>query len=176
MKTTRTLRILSLVGFLLLFAPFYDSCDGHRIKKAQASEAAAIDTTAIKIDSTKIDTTEISKNQADTISNSVENDRYSIIDICYEFVDDEDSENAFEFAKIAINEIIEFNSKEFKKVIKDEGNAVIFFKLKNLSFAFIVLITPIIFALSFSKKRNTLFKLSILNLVFVLVTIICIFL
>ena len=27
MKTTRTLRLLSLLGMLLLFAPFYDSCD-----------------------------------------------------------------------------------------------------------------------------------------------------
>nr|WP_294775036.1 hypothetical protein [uncultured Flavobacterium sp.] len=28
MKTTRTLRLLSLFGFLVLFAPFYDACDG----------------------------------------------------------------------------------------------------------------------------------------------------
>lgn len=31
MKTTNTLRILSLIGFLLLFAPFYDSCDGKYV-------------------------------------------------------------------------------------------------------------------------------------------------
>lgn len=29
MKTTRNLRLLSLFGFLLLLAPFYDACDGE---------------------------------------------------------------------------------------------------------------------------------------------------
>ena len=30
MKTSRKLRLLSLLGFLLLFAPFYDSCDNRK--------------------------------------------------------------------------------------------------------------------------------------------------
>jgi hypothetical protein len=33
MKTTRTLRLLSLLGFLLLLAPFYDACDGRSLFK-----------------------------------------------------------------------------------------------------------------------------------------------
>ena len=36
MKTTRTLRLLSLLGFLLLLAPFYDSCDGNYIHRVNA--------------------------------------------------------------------------------------------------------------------------------------------
>jgi hypothetical protein len=30
MKTTKRLRLLSLLGFLLLMAPFYDSCDNRK--------------------------------------------------------------------------------------------------------------------------------------------------
>lgn len=41
MKTKRLLRILSLFGFLLLFAPFYDACDGKSLfKKVPESEIA----------------------------------------------------------------------------------------------------------------------------------------
>ena len=39
MKTTKTLRLLSLLGFLLLFAPFYDACDGELfLKKAPEND------------------------------------------------------------------------------------------------------------------------------------------
>lgn len=41
MKTTRTLRLLSLLGFLLLFAPFYDACEGEFfLKKIPEKESS----------------------------------------------------------------------------------------------------------------------------------------
>lgn len=176
MKTTRTLRLLSLLGFLLLLAPFYDSCNGHRMKEAEAVEAVAADTTVVEVDSLKIDTTEISKIEVDTISNSVENCEPSIFYEAYEFIDDDDSENAFEFAKTNINAFFEFDFNEFKTELKKEGYKVIFFQLKNLCFSFIVLVTTMGLLFSFSKKTNWIYKLSITNLVLLAITIICIFL
>lgn len=169
MKTTPTLRLLSLLAFLLLFAPFYDSCDGIRMKEAKA---AVVD----EVDSVKIDTTVINEIKIDTINNFAKNDETSFFDIGYSFIDDVNSENALEFAKVNIDAIIEFDYKEFKKDIKSERYEVIFFCLKNLCFSFIVLITSIIFALSFTKKQNVIYNLSIVNIVLLGITIICVFL
>jgi dTDP-4-dehydrorhamnose 3,5-epimerase len=38
MKTNRLLRVLSLLGILLLIAPFYDSCDGGGFRKVRETE------------------------------------------------------------------------------------------------------------------------------------------
>ncbi|WP_291131933.1 hypothetical protein [Flavobacterium sp. UBA7682] len=176
MKTTRTLRLLSLLGFLLLLAPFYDSCNGQRMKQIESVDAASVDTTVVEVDTVKIDTTEISKVQIDTISNSVENYEPSIFYEAYEFIDDDDSENAFEFTKTNINAFFEFDYNEFKTELKKEGYKVIFFQLKNLCFSFIVLVTIMGLLFSFSKKTNWIYKLSITNLVLLAITIICIFL
>jgi hypothetical protein len=175
MKTTKTLRWLSLLGFLLLMAPFYDSCNGQRMKQIDSVDAQAADTTVVEVDTVNIDTTEISKVQIDTVSNSVEN-YVSIFYQAYEFIDDDDSENAFEFAKVNIDDIVEFNFKVFKKDLKDEGYKIIFFQLKNLCFSFIVLVTIIGLLFSFTKKTNWIYNLSITNLILLAITIICIFL
>jgi hypothetical protein len=48
MKSIYSLRLLSLLGFLLLIAPFYDMCNGHGMKKAEAAaETPMPDTTAV---------------------------------------------------------------------------------------------------------------------------------
>lgn len=172
MKTTKRLRLLSLLGFLLLMAPFYDSCNGQRMKQIDSVDAQA----AVEVDTVNIDTTEISKVQIDTVSNTVENYEPSIFYEAYEFIDDDDSENAFEFAKININAFFEFDYKEFKTELKKEGNKVFFFKLKNLCFSFIVLVSIMILLFSFFKKINWIYKLSIANLVLLAITVICIFL
>ncbi|MGC4039834.1 MAG: hypothetical protein QM710_03315 [Flavobacterium sp.] len=39
MKTKRLLRVLSLLGFILLIAPFYDSCNGERMLKMADTNA-----------------------------------------------------------------------------------------------------------------------------------------
>jgi hypothetical protein len=175
MKTNRLLRVLSLLAFLLLMAPFYDSCNGHRMKEAEAVDAVAADTTAVEVDNTKIDSTEIAKTEIDTINNSVENYELSFVDKAYESIDDDDSENAFEFAKLSIDSILEFNFKDFKKGVKDEGYGVVFFELKNFCFILIVVITLLIAVFSF-KNSQRVYKLSKYNLVLLLITIICLFL
>ncbi|WP_333601150.1 hypothetical protein [Flavobacterium sp.] len=145
------------------------------MKQAESKAEAAIDTTAVEVDSVKTDTTEIAKIEIDTINNSFENYETPFLDKAYDCIDDDDSENAFEFAKINIDEILEFNYKEFKKGIKEEGSKVVFFELKNLCFSFIVLFMSIIFVLSFSKKINLIYKLSITNLILLVITVICLF-
>ena len=175
MKTNRLLRVLSLLAFLLLMAPFYDSCNGHRMKEAEAVDAVVADTTAVEVDNTKIDSTEIAKTEIDTINNSVENYELSFVDKAYESIDDDDSENAFEFAKLSIDSILEFNFKDFKKGVKDEGYGVVFFELKNFCFILIVVITLLIAVFSF-KNSQRVYKLSKYNLVLLLITIICLFL
>jgi hypothetical protein len=177
MKITHLLRVLSLLGFLLLIAPFYDSCNGHRmLREAEAVDAVAVDTTAVEINSTKIDSTEIAKTKVDTINNSVENYEISFLEKVYDFIDDDNSENAFEFAKIGINNILEFDYKAFKKDTKKEKDLykVFFFNLKNFCFVLICIITFLIFIFSFkdSKWRH---KLSGLNLILILITVICLF-
>lgn len=177
MKITRLLRILSLFGFLLLMAPFYDSCNGERMHRiADASAEATVDSTAVKIDSTLIDSTEICNTEVDIINNSVENFEPSFAEKMYDVIDDDNSENAFEFAKISIDNILEFDYKAFKKDTKKEKDLykVFFFHLKNFCFVLICIITFLIFIFSFkdSKWRN---KLSRLNLILILITVICLF-
>ena len=62
--------MLSLLGFLLLLAPFYDHCNGHGMKIAEANTEASIDTTTVETDSVKIETTQINKVDIDTLRNS----------------------------------------------------------------------------------------------------------
>lgn len=95
MKSIRTLQLFSLVGFLLLIAPFYDQCNGSRMKKEEATvEEVTVDTTAVEM-------LDIEKNNSivekDSIINT-EKYRPSIFQNIYVFIDDSNSENAFEIA------------------------------------------------------------------------------
>jgi hypothetical protein len=177
MKTTRLLRVLSLLGFLLLLAPFYDSCNGERMHRiADARAEAAVDSTAVVKDSTLIDSTEICNTEVDTINNSVENCEPSFVEKTYDFIDDDNSENAFEFAKISVDNFLERDYIAFKKDTKKEKDLykVFFFNLKNFCFVMICLITFLIFIFSFAKCK-WLHKLSRLNLILILITVICLF-
>jgi hypothetical protein len=175
MKTTRLLRVISLLGFLLLMAPFYDSCNGRGMKQADTNADAAVDSTAVVTDSIAIDSIEIVKTEADTITSSVENYETPIWEKAYDIVDDDDSENAFEFSQMSINSIMEFNFREFKKGIKKDGTGGLFFVLKNFCFLLIVITTLLIVVLSF-KNNSRIHKFSKLNLILLLITIICLFL
>ena len=100
MKTNRLLRVLSLVAFLLLLAPFYDSCDDRQV---DANAEATVDSTAVQIDSVKIDSTETDTVKIDTINSSVEKHNISFSDKVYNFIDDEDSSSGFELAYVNMN-------------------------------------------------------------------------
>ena len=175
MKTNRLFRVLSLLGFLLLMAPFYDSCNGHRMKQADANAEATIDSTAVETDSILIDSTETAKTEVDTINNSVENYEPSFADNAYEFIDDEDSENAFEFAKVSLDTILDFDYEGLKKELKEGKYGIIFFELKNFTFILIVIVTLLILILSFENGRLVR-KFSKLNLILLLITVFSLFL
>jgi hypothetical protein len=91
------------------------------MKQAESAAVAAMDTTIVTVDSVDIDSTEIAEIEVDTISNSVENYETSFLAEAYDFIDDDDSENAFEFTEIFLDEIFEFDYKELKKGIEEEG-------------------------------------------------------
>lgn len=176
MKTNHLLRILSLFGFLLLMAPFYDSCNGGRMKRiADATAEPTNDSTSVVKDTIAIDSTEIAKTEVDTIANSVTNYETPFWEKAYDVIDDDDSENAFEFSQMSINSIMEFNFQEFKKGIKKDGIGGLFFVLKNFCFLLIVIITLLMVVLCFISNSR-IHKLSKLNLMLLLITITCLFL
>ncbi|MEO5777574.1 MAG: hypothetical protein ABIQ27_11760 [Flavobacterium sp.] len=178
MKTNRLLRMLSLLAFLLLMAPFYDMCNGRGMKSADANAEVAVDSTAVAPDSLSavIDTSQVNKVDIDTISNSVKAEEIPFYQKAYEFIDDDNSESAFEYSKIFIDQAQEFNYKEYKKGIKKDGCSGLFFHLKNLCFLFISILTFLNLIFSFSKKTNWIYKISKVNLILLFVTVICLFL
>ena len=178
MKSIRTLRLLSLLGFLLLMAPFYDQCNGHGMKKAEAP------TKELMVDTTAIESLTVKNN------NSIERNpiaKDSIVDLktietpiyvkAYEFIDVESNQNAFELANMSsiyfegsFAEFKEELSKDFKKH-KYDGLSLF---IRSFSFVFIMFITFSILILSFTKRIKWVYKLSIANLSLILITLICI--
>jgi hypothetical protein len=81
---------------LLLIAPFYDHCNGNRMKEVATTEEVMSDTTAVEMADIKKSN---SIAEEDTIINT-EKYRPSIFQNIYVFIDDANSENAFEIALI----------------------------------------------------------------------------
>lgn len=178
MKSIPRLRLLSLLGLLLLIAPFYDQCNGRGLKKAQVSaEEVMVDTTAI--DSNPV------FDDNPIVQNAIVKD--SVVDVeiietpfyvkAYEFIDDENNQNAFELANISsiyfeasFAEFKEELSKDFKKH-KYDGLSLF---VRSFSFFFIVLIAFSILILSFLRRVKWVYKLSFLNIFLILITLICI--
>jgi hypothetical protein len=178
MKSVRTLRLLSLLGFLLLIAPFYDQCNGHGMRRAEAPvEAPVVDSIAVDSPESKINNA-IEAN--DVVKDSIVNAEKSEIPLyhkVYEFIDDEDNQNAFELAEIStayfegsFSKFKEELSKDFKKH-KYDGLSL---PIRSFSFVFIIFITFLILILSFSKRIKWVYKLAIANITFILITLICI--
>ena len=182
MKSIRTLRLLSLLGFLLLMAPFYRECG----KAVEAPPEERIDTTAVVIDTTAIVTPAIKNNNPILVEkeNSINTD--SITEIkrketpfyvkAYEFVDDRETLNAYEFVISSLG-LFEGSFSDFKKGIKknikenDYGMFIIHFR--NFSFLFIILFSISILILSFLNRVKLIHRFSIIILVLLFFTIIC---
>lgn len=143
MKTTRTLRLLSLLGFLLLMAPFYDSCDGNYIHKVNA------DGTEIKIEK-------------------------SVRTKIYDVVVNEEAFNAFKIANLSIYTIQETTFKEFKDEISKSFKKEDWYKDLGMFISFlfdiIIIISFVLFLLSFTKKTKSLHKLALANSILILIT------
>ena len=190
MKSILSLRLLCLLGFLLLIAPFYDQCNGHGMRKVEeGSPVEVIDTTAVVIDTTIVDTTVVETNAVKN-NNSIEQNPIATDSVgevetidtpfyekAYEFIDDEETLNAYEFA---VNSLILFEGsflelkKGVKKGIKENDYSGLFVYLTTLCFLFIILFSISMLILSFFNKVKLIRRFSKINLVLVFITIICI--
>ena len=143
MKTNRLLRMLSLLGFLLLLAPFYDSCDGNYIHK-------------VNNDGTEI---KVKKSFGDKFYDIVVNDEafnaLQIAELSIFAVQD----TTFGEFKVEV-------SKSFQKKnwYEDLGLLISFF------FDFIILTSFSLFILSFTNKAKLLNKLALANSALTLIT------
>lgn len=170
MKSFVSIKLLSLLGFLLLMAPFYDSCNGKGFTKVTDAEAeAAVDST-IFVQSTIDETDTISEAQSSLV---VLEDK-SKFEKVYDLIDDESNTNGFEFAKCAFDISKEVLKTDFQTNFNDLKKSSItdkFSVLITFLFLFIVIISFTIFCISFSQKIKWITKLSFLNITFSIITL-----
>ncbi|MBF6642039.1 hypothetical protein IVB69_11155 [Flavobacterium sp. J49] len=145
MKSTRTLRILTLLGFLLLLAPFYDSCDGKYGFVRVNNDGSPIQ-------------------RENTFSEDV-----------YDFVINDVAFTGFEIASFTIGGIIDTTFDEFKtecsKFFQNQNWYKELYILISLLFDFIVLISLSIIIISFTKKTKLLHKLALTNSILIVLTL-----
>ncbi len=144
MKTTRTLRLLSLLGFLVLLAPFYDSCDGDYIHKVNE------DGTEIKIEKP------FKEKAYDIIVDDLSFNGFEMASIFPLGLQDFKSFDEFE------TEV----TKSFQK--EDWYNNI--GMLVSLLFDFIVVLSFLLVILSFFKKQKLFTKLALTNSILVSIT------
>ena len=168
MKTIFTLRFLCVIAFLLLFCPFYDNCNGKGMKEkaSEVTEAAS----ALEANTNPV---------IASVEKPLQKVEKPFLNTIYEFIDDNASQSAIEFAWISID-IAEISFQEFKadvkKSITKNDFAVLFFWLKNFSFLVISILTFLNLVLCFTSKIEFVYRFSRWNIVLLLLTIICIFL
>ncbi len=145
MKPNRSLRLLCLLGFLLLMAPFYDSCDGEYgfVRERE-------DGTPIQVEKTTLDK-------------------------IYEVVVDEFSFNGYEIASLSYYASQDVTFKEFKDEFPKAFVNKDWYKnlgmIISLIFDFIVVFSFSIFVLSFTKKIKVLNKLALINSILIITTL-----
>jgi hypothetical protein len=143
MKTTRTLSIISLIGFLLLLAPFYDSCDRDYPFKKIPEDGIIIKKS-------------LSEKVYDLVIDELAFNGFEIATLFPIGVQEFKSFNEFK----------EETSKSFQKKdwYKNLGMVV------SLFFDFIVVISFSILIISFTKKIKILNKLALVNTILILLT------
>lgn len=190
MKSSQILRLLSLLGFLLLFAPFYDTCNGKGMKDA-ALEAPAVEeapsvteTDTISNDDVLVETDTINNDTA-SIENDTINDEIiaepTFYQKAYEFIDDERNQNAFEMADLSRNLLIGLHETSFDEILRSckEGIAKRDFSGLALhigSFCFIIIVvnTFAVLVLSGFKRFRLFYRLSFVSLICILVFLTCV--
>jgi hypothetical protein len=165
MKSIRTLRLLSLLGFLLLIAPFYDQCNGHGMKKYEpAAESPMPDTTVVKTPSVKNNNPILEKkepiiNKDSIVEIKVKETPFYVK--AYEFIDDSNNENAFEFAvnsKCLFEGSFSELKKDIKEGIKENNYSGFFCYLRDFCFLLIILFSISILILSFFNRVKLICK------------------
>jgi hypothetical protein len=175
MKSIFTLRFLCVISFLLLFCPFYDTCNGHGMRKEAQATDVIVDSTSVNSSTLEIKNPILVK-KVEREKKIVET---SIFEKICNFVDDKNSQNAFEFAQICTvyfeNSFEEIKGDIITGLRKNDYRGF-FFGLKNFGFLFIIILAFVNLVLSFTKKIKFVFKLSRWILILLLITIVCIFL
>lgn len=145
MKTNRLLRMLSLLGVLLLMAPFYDSCDGnyfHEIKTANGKEVIIEKPFKQKV---------------------------------YDIVVDEESFTAFQIASLSIYALKEATFTDIKNDIAKSVKLKDWYKDIGVVFSFIfnvvILLSVSLLLISFTQRHLLFKKVALVNLVLIVLTI-----
>ena len=181
MKPVCVLRLSSLLGFLLMMAPFYDQCNGHGMKKAEPVVATTlIDTTAVETPSVKNNKPFLVEKEQiinKDFTSKIKRKETPFYIKAYKFIDDENNQNAFELADMSrayfegsFAEFKEELSKDFKKH-KYDGLSLF---IRSFSFVFIVITSFFILILSFLGRIKGVYKLSSVNIFLIVITLICI--
>ena len=175
------LRVLCLLGFLLLIAPFYDQCNGHGMKQceAPAEEEPVTEHSASVIDSIQIlqEKAESDSLIAQTIRDSIYEADKPLYQKTFEFIDDENNLSGFEFAVSFLN-MSEGPFEEIKREIIDDLKkkkySDLCYYVITFNFFCISLISLLLIVLSFLKKHNWISRLTIVNLISAATALLCI--
>lgn len=168
MKSTSLLRVLSLLGFLLLIAPFYDQCNGKGMKyqheEAEVSANDAKDSIPVQKTATN-----------DEVALNLEKEPF--FTRAYEFIDDEETQNVYELAEF-LTVYFDMTYADFKSEIiedfKKNKYDGISYLIRSIAFLLIIVFTPFQFISSILKRYKLLYKLAILNIVMLFIATICI--
>lgn len=180
MKTISATRVLSLVAFLLLMAPFYDHCNGKFLRKENGIPVEQVADSTNMIQTHNVNS--IIKKVELIVNDSIKKKEIEVTPFyerAYDFIDDVEIENAFEiagFTKGYYESPFEELKREVKIGFQKRDFKGLFFHIKIISFLGIVIITFLMLPFSFSNKKATFYKLSKLNLILLGLTIICTFL
>lgn len=154
-------RLLSILGFLLLFAPMFQQCVG--VMKEVAVEEPAID---IKVSEFKESTDSISVQSSEDVFKG--DSKHENVADFFKIFDSSESTNALEYTKLFYDFNIDllFENETFSK--KD-----LLIYLQTFMIAFLVINQIAIVFFSFFEKIKYLKKLIIANLIFLLIGLIC---
>jgi len=145
MKTNRLLRILSLLGVILLMAPFYDSCDGGGFRKVRDTEC-----------------------NGKTIEIPLHLKVYDVI------VDDQ-SFNAFQIASLSIYALKEATFTDIKNDIVKSVKLKDWYKdigvLISFIFMVVILLSFSLLILSFTARHLLFKKVALVNLILTILTL-----
>lgn len=148
MKTTKRLRLLSLLGFLLLMAPFYDSCENRKNSFLKSYD------------------------EYDANGKLIEKTFFQNI---YNVVVDELSFNGFQIASFSIYGVQDITFKEFQAEVFNAFKKEEWYKdlgiMISLLFDVIIIISFSLILLSFSNRIRLLNKLALANTIVIMLTL-----
>lgn len=174
MKSISFLRVLCLLGFLLLVAPFYDQCNGRGMKQVEApAEEAPVTEEVEAVQEIDSSSNNLQQVENDTISQPIE-EKTSVFQNAYEFVDDDESFSAVEMAygflnifetpiRKTINEII----NDLKKRKYSEPTYLIC----SFSFFCISIDSFLLMCFLFFRKMRWIYIFAFINLFFILISL-----